>query len=86
MAHTLLSQVTKGGGGSNGTVSFYIEDIRVVENQNFAVSTGYVNVIFQNEELTVYAAQDGQGQTLNKLALPCPPHTPPKSFPGDLIL
>ena len=83
MAWTRLSRVVVGGPGSSGSFSFYTRDSNRVTGQLGAVSTGYLKVFFQGDYITVRAAKDAAGRTLDILALPCPPQTPPRSFEDE---
>lgn len=83
MAWTLLSRVTVLGPGSPGQFSYYPLDTYKVANQSGAVTIGYLKVYFQGDFITVQAAKNGAAQTLDVLALPCPPHTVPRSYEGE---
>lgn len=83
MAWTRLSRVSVIGPGSSGSISFYPRDTDRVANQLGAVTIGYLNVYFQGDYITVRAAKDGALRTLDILALPCPPHTPTRSYEDE---
>lgn len=77
-----------GNGNLSSTTQYYEQDRQTVMKQAGVVSAGLINFRFRNEDITVFAAQDSNGDILELVALPCPPYYHnliPEAIPGNIL-
>lgn len=77
-----------GSGNLNSFTQYYETDRQIVMQQAGVISVGLVHFRFRNEDLTVFAARNGNNDIFGLVALPCPPYhhlTIAEAIPGNIL-